>query len=370
MRITIVLGAFLPVPAIMGGAVEKAWFALGQEFARRGHEVVQISRAHAKFPQDEMIEGVKHLRLRGYDQPKSLVRLKLLDLLYSRRAQAALSPSEIIVTNTFWLPMLLRKTAGVYVNVARFPKRQMRFYRNAARLQAPSRAIADAIIAEVPSLKDKVAVIPYPRTSPLDDDVRAFPEREQKIIYVGRIHPEKGVHLLLRALTSDQFSPNWKLTVIGPWEHRLGGGGESYWNELRGMAHDRVDLRGPIFEPAELAREYQSARLFVYPSLAEKGETFGLAPLEAMAQGCAVLVSNLACFRDFIREGETGFIFDHRAADPVMTLRRKIGALLPNESLLATVAEEGRRQSENFSVARVADQFLQDFEAVVKESHG
>ena len=43
MKITIVLGAFFPVPPIMGGAVEKVWFALGQEFARRGHEVVQIS---------------------------------------------------------------------------------------------------------------------------------------------------------------------------------------------------------------------------------------------------------------------------------------------------------------------------------------
>jgi len=37
--------AFLPVPPVMGGAVEKVWFALGQEFARRGHEVVLVSRA-------------------------------------------------------------------------------------------------------------------------------------------------------------------------------------------------------------------------------------------------------------------------------------------------------------------------------------
>ena len=40
MKITIVLGAFFPVPPIKGGAVEKIWFALGQEFARRGHDVV------------------------------------------------------------------------------------------------------------------------------------------------------------------------------------------------------------------------------------------------------------------------------------------------------------------------------------------
>ena len=35
MKITIVQGAFLPVPPLMGGAVENIWFALGQDFARR-----------------------------------------------------------------------------------------------------------------------------------------------------------------------------------------------------------------------------------------------------------------------------------------------------------------------------------------------
>jgi len=39
MKITIVTGAFLPVPPIMGGAIEKAWFALAQEFTRRDHVV-------------------------------------------------------------------------------------------------------------------------------------------------------------------------------------------------------------------------------------------------------------------------------------------------------------------------------------------
>ena len=35
MKITIVLGAFLPVPPVMGGAIEKSWFTLAQEFVSR-----------------------------------------------------------------------------------------------------------------------------------------------------------------------------------------------------------------------------------------------------------------------------------------------------------------------------------------------
>ncbi|MDQ2919191.1 MAG: hypothetical protein M3R10_04855, partial [Verrucomicrobiota bacterium] len=100
MKITIVLGAFLPVPPIMGGAVEKAWFALGQEFARRGHEVVQISRAHSTLPRAETLEGVQHIRVKGYDMPSSLLWLKTLDFFYSLGARRVLPASDILVTNT------------------------------------------------------------------------------------------------------------------------------------------------------------------------------------------------------------------------------------------------------------------------------
>src|SRR2546430_17429689 len=110
MKITIGLGAFFPVPPTMGGAVEKAWFSLGKEFARRGHDVVQISRILPGLARTELIDGVMHQRIPGYDTPASLVRLKFLDLLYSIRVFFALPKADIVVTNTFWLPILLRNS--------------------------------------------------------------------------------------------------------------------------------------------------------------------------------------------------------------------------------------------------------------------
>src|SRR5438105_13365058 len=150
MKITIVLGAFFPVPPIMGGAVEKVWFALGQEFVRQGHQVVQISRAHPQLPAREGIAGVSHWRVRGYSQPRSILWLKWLDLLYSLRVRRILPPADILVTNTFWLPLLVRRTDRglIYVHVQRGPKGQMRYYAHVARLLAVSHAIADQIVAE------------------------------------------------------------------------------------------------------------------------------------------------------------------------------------------------------------------------------
>src|SRR6266705_6215264 len=124
MKITIVTGAFLPVPPIMGGAVEKVWFALARKFTRRGHEVVIMSRKIPELPREEIVDGVRHLRVAGFDTPRSLLWLKALDLIYSIRTMSILPAADIVVTNTFWLPILLRdsRRGKVYVHVGRFPK--------------------------------------------------------------------------------------------------------------------------------------------------------------------------------------------------------------------------------------------------------
>jgi len=372
MRITIVLGAFFPIPPTMGGGVEKVWFTLAPEFAKRGHEVVMVSRKMPDLPREEIIDGVKHLRLDGFDTPRSLVWLKFLDLIYSFRARSILPAADVLVTNTFWLPLLVRDpTLGkVYVHVGRYPKGQMRFYHRAARLQAPSSAIAERVKSEAPPLAAKVRAIPYPVTrSTTASPPPPARDRAKLVLYVGRVHPEKGVHLLVEAFASGALAAfaDWKLMIVGPIETKLGGGGENYLASLRHLAQsvpEKIAFAGPIFDSAKLAAAYRSARLFVYPSLSERGESFGLAPLEAMAHGCAVLVSNLACFHDFIRDNETGFIFDHRAAQNSDVLREKMNHVMTNDSSLENVAAAGYTKSLEYSPEGVAERFLEDFTSV------
>src|SRR6476659_4089569 len=98
MRITIVLGAFLPVPTIMGGAVEKVWLALAEEFARRGHEVTVISRSVPQFAESETSKGCRHIRVRCFNTPRSLVWLKALDCIYSLRVTSKLPAADVLVT--------------------------------------------------------------------------------------------------------------------------------------------------------------------------------------------------------------------------------------------------------------------------------
>jgi glycosyltransferase involved in cell wall biosynthesis len=371
MKITIVLGAFFPVPPIMGGAVEKVWFALGQEFARRGHEVVQISRMHPSLPQTEEIEGVKHIRVPGFSQPRSMVWLKFLDLVYSWRARRYLPKADILVTNTFWLPLLIRRShcGLLYVHVARGPKGQMRWYGHAARLQAVSRAIADAIVAEAPKLRAKVRAIP--NALPFSSEENSSITPTKTILYVGRIHPEKGLELFVRALSllPNELITQWKVKIVGSHQIRHGGGGENFLRKLRDIAHRSgagIEWTGSIFDEKELSAEYRSAMLFVYPSIAETGEALPLAPLEAMAQGCAPLVSNLPCFRDYIEDGVTGFIFDHRGENPAKKLADRLGAVLQLDTgSLLQVGDAARAKAAEFALEPVAQRYLDDFASLL-----
>ncbi len=369
MKITIVQGAFFPVPPLRGGAIEKVYFALGQEFVRRGHQVTHISRTFQDLPKTETIGGVRHVRVDGFDSPSSSLVLKFLDLIYSRRVLKFLPEADILVTNTFWLPILARRKSWgkLYIHVARTPKGQLRFYSHAARLQTVSRSTLEMMRKEAPYLAPKFKCIHYPlaRRSDQFTGLEVHP-REKRLLYVGRIHPEKGIGLLLQSLAKipPGVLSNWKLHIVGSAEARDGGGGPDYLDGLTKMALKlacQVVWKGPVFDPAILNEEYRRAALFLYPSLAEKGETFGLAPLEAMSEGCPPLVSNLACFKDFIEDGKTGFIFDHRTAEPAENLAGKLAELMSQPGLLQSIGAQAYERAKAFSLDRIADEYLADF---------
>lgn len=237
----------------------------------------------------------------------------------------------------------------------------MKYYANAAGFLAPSQAIAEAIARECPGLVAKTKVIPYPAPA-VHGPIQSWTARPRTILYLGRVHPEKGLHLLVGAF-ANLDAPGWNLRVVGPAKIEEGGGGEDYLRKLQALAGNSpaITFCGPVFDPNELAREFVQARIFVYPSLAERGETFGLAPLEAMTHGCAVLVSNLACFRDFVIPKVTGFVFDHTSAKPSEALRAKLREMTSEDEMVERIAGAGEAKAEEFSVAHVAEKLLEDF---------
>ena len=375
MRINIVIGPFYPIPPVLGGAVEKVHLLLAGAYRDAGHQVTIVSRRYADFAEDETADGIRHLRIASSNRSSRLFVNLALDLRYSLRVASVLPPADITITNGFFLPLVLpRARAGkIYVQIGRYPKGQMALYSRADRLQAVSKAVGRAVSRQAPWLKRKVRVIGYAIPGVFFAEAAKVP-RERVVLYVGRIAREKGIELLLSAfamlrerLSADVFA-GWSVCIIGPHHIEQGGDGEGYLAELRALAAERgvpCEFAGPIFDERALAAAYRRATIFVYPSLAESGEALGLAPLEAMAAGCAAMVSGLECFADYIDDGVTGMTFDHRGSDPAGDLAAKLAGLIAEPDLLLRVAMSGRNAAARFGVAPIAARMLDDFQTLL-----
>jgi glycosyltransferase involved in cell wall biosynthesis len=377
MRITIVIGPFYPVPPVLGGAVEKVHLLLAGAYRAAGHDVTIVSRRYKDFPNEEVIDGIRHIRVRSTDRSSSLVVNLLLDFCYAVRVAWALPPADVTITNAFFLPLVLpRRRAGkIYVQVGRYPKRQMFLYFRADRLQAVSHAVGQAIARQAPWLKRKIVVIPYAIPDPYFAP-RGEAARQPVILYVGRVAREKGIELLIQGFAAlgrqgeAAASARWSLRIVGPHAVAQGGDGAEYLAELQALAQRHgvgCEFVGPIFRQDALIGEYRRSAIFVYPSLAATGEALPLAPLEAMANGCATIVSDLRCFDDYIEAGVTGLRFDHHAADPAGALARQLARLIGSAEILQQVADAGRGVTENFRPAAVARRMLDDFASLLTE---
>lgn len=131
-------------------------------------------------------------------------------------------------------------------------------------------------------LTQPLAVLP-PGVS-LPADLSAVEQPVRQALFLGRIHPVKGIVNLIEAWALVR-PRGWKLVLAGPDE-------KGHLAEvMRALAihglEQHVEYRGPAFG-GEKARLMRSASLFVAPSLTEN---FGIAIAEALAHGLPVVTT-------------------------------------------------------------------------------
>jgi glycogen(starch) synthase len=135
---------------------------------------------------------------------------------------------------------------------------------------------------------------------PMGVENRSFPITEPsqtewswRLMYSGRLVPEKGVGTVIKALA---LLPEQATLDI------VGHGHESMVRELKDLAAERGVADRVAFAHAssrqELRDRYRSADLVVFPS--EWPEPFGLVPLEAMACGTPVVATGTGGSGEFL----------------------------------------------------------------------
>jgi glycosyltransferase involved in cell wall biosynthesis len=131
-----------------------------------------------------------------------------------------------------------------------------------------------------------IAVIPYGNDLPDLGSTAAPADRERRtILFLSRIHPKKGLPVLLRAWQRlERQFPDWDLVVAGPDER---GHLAEVQNLAGELALERVSFPGPAYGTYKQAL-YRRADLFVLPT---HSENFGIVVAEALASGVPVITT-------------------------------------------------------------------------------
>ncbi|PZS03093.1 MAG: glycosyltransferase family 1 protein [Candidatus Chloroheliales bacterium] len=172
------------------------------------------------------------------------------------------------------------------------------------------------------------------------------------ILYVGTIEPRKNVGLLLRAFAQLRQQPDFA-------DLRLVIGGAKGWLyddifKQAGLSEGEIVFPGYLADD-ELPLWYNSASVFVYPSLYEG---FGLPAAEALACGVPVIAANTSSLPEVV--GDAGILV---APDDVRGLAGAAARILSDDAYAAHLRAAAIVQGTRFSWRTAAEQTLQVYAA-------
>ena len=371
MKITIITGPFSCLPPFSIGAVEKLWHSVGIRLIEKGVDVTFISKKPNSYKYSENNEYID-----GYERTGSWIKDFFKDLIYSWRALNKLTTSDIVILNSLWSPILIRffkhKTKIAIYSVERYPKGQLKVYDaigNIDYFRCCSTAVYKELLIQNPHLEKKSWVIPnFIDTNVFYCNKKRKLSPTPTIVYAGRVHEEKGLELLVNAIEflNTHEKINLNLMIIGARDKARGGSGPEYVNKLKKIGLNmNISWVDPIYDSEKLAEQIRKGDIFCYPSVASQGETFGVAPLEAMALGIPVIVSNLECFKDFVSDYENAITFDHNSKNAVEELAYKIKNIIDSPELFDKLSREGSSVAKRFSIDEISKVYYRKFEELL-----
>lgn len=177
-----------------------------------------------------------------------------------------------------------------------------------------------------------------------------IPQDELSLLYVGRLSPEKGIFMLLKAFKRLK-ARNKKLYIIGSGP--LG----SFCRAYSRLNRDVVFL-GRVRE-SDLRLYYSSADLTLSPSL--WNEAFGMVLIESMACGTPPVASGLGAIPEIVKDGRNGFIARDLSPDG---FARKITEAMDSD--LKAVGRQGERfVSQRFYWSTIAGMTMKLYRSVL-----
>ena len=172
-----------------------------------------------------------------------------------------------------------------------------------------------------------------------------------RLLYVGRLSPEKGMRQLIKAFKIVRSRLECELCIVGDGPLRSLCTREAARTE-------GIKFLGTVSDD-ELVRLYSSSHLTIVPSVWQ--EAFGLVPIESMACETAPLAFDAGALPEIIKDGQTGFIV--RKKTPAALAEGIISAARQD---LSRIGKNGRKDvKKRFQWAKIAKETERVYKTVI-----
>jgi glycosyltransferase involved in cell wall biosynthesis len=372
-------------PPGLHGGIGSFTQTLARALVANGQQVTVVGVYKLKSAAVEDDQGVRVIRLRqspvartGFVINGFRIRQALVEIHRTQPINIVEGPelSLAVLPNQFPAVTVIRMHGGHHFfsqTLGRTPRpwrswQETRSFRNAARLCAVSRFVAEKTAVLLGFDNREAVVLPNPVDTCLFAPRPEIPEQESRIVFVGAICEKKGIRQLIQAMPRIvAHVPDARLAVIGR-DTKDRSTGSSYGERLRSIipshVKDRIEFTGPV-EQTALPATMASAMVCVYPS---HMEAMGIVLAEGMAMAKAVIGPSTGPGPEIIEDGVSGLLCDPYNPD---SIAEKVIQVLKNPELRRSLGLSARiRATEHFAVDRLIGRNLDFYHSCIEEKNG
>ena len=180
---------------------------------------------------------------------------------------------------------------------------------------------------------------------------------EPYVLFVGRVHPSKGIDLLIEAFARADLPSAWRLLIVGPTID------PAYCARLQRViaSHprgDRIQFKGPVWDPAEKYALMRDAWVTVLPS---HTEVISLVNLESSACSTPTITTTATGLLDWT---DGGGVLIEASLDPLIAALSACSHWSAEERLQRGIASR-RLVDQRYSAAAVMRRWMDLYASLV-----
>lgn len=173
-----------------------------------------------------------------------------------------------------------------------------------------------------------------------------------KLIYVGRLIPEKGVQVLIEALSLLENKEDYVLDIVGDGYYK---------KELESMI-DRLGLKSNVRllgNQRDIPQRLHNADIFIHPAIWEEG--FGITIVEAMSAGLVCIAFKKGAIPEIIDTDINGFIVEEDTPEALAAKIQELKEMF-NTSKYGLIQKEAIIKSKKFTIEKLVERLHQIYE--------